>query len=131
MFSDFSIVSYSPKEDVQPAAYPDHQYARFPLPLEEQLEAARQEIALLTQETNSLKASRFGLQRLQNDAKLLTFYTGFPVSNGNTCLKMVLLGCCAKQIKCPPPTPNTGNQNPSSKEAHFGLRYFLSYTWHT
>ncbi|KAM6983416.1 uncharacterized protein LKV04_011355 [Tautogolabrus adspersus] len=46
-------------------------------PLEEQLEAARQEIARLTKENNRLLASRFYLQRFQNDARLLYFCTGF------------------------------------------------------
>lgn len=81
MFSDSSIVSYSPEQEVEPAPHPDHDYVQFPLPLEEQLEAARKEIAQLTQENNLLKASRFGLQRFQNDVKLLSFYTGFQVNN--------------------------------------------------
>ncbi|XP_048105423.1 uncharacterized protein LOC125298638 isoform X3 [Alosa alosa] len=62
---------------VKPAPHPDHDYAEPSQSLEDQLEAARQEITRLTQENNILKASRFSLKHFENDSKLLTFYTGF------------------------------------------------------
>ena len=74
---------FSAREDVRPAPHPDHDYVQLPLSLEEQLEAARQEIARLTQENTSLRVERFGIQRYQNDPKLLRFYTGFQVGPRN------------------------------------------------
>ncbi|XP_048105422.1 uncharacterized protein LOC125298638 isoform X2 [Alosa alosa] len=79
---------------VKPAPHPDHDYAEPSQSLEDQLEAARQEITRLTQENNILKASRFSLKHFENDSKLLTFYTGFrPTAEGmlrwNQAQKMV------------------------------------------
>ena len=114
LFSDLSIVSYSP-EDVPPAAHPDHDYVQLPLPLGEQLEAAQQEIERLTRENDALRASRFGIQRFQNDAKLLTFYTGFSVSNISKCIMVSSLYRVVQKRQ-------------------FGLGHFISYPmqmWHT
>ena len=81
----FGVIFYSEcsaqqHQPVQPAAHPDHDHVQPPLSLQEQLDASRQEIERLTQENTLLKVSRFGLQRFQNDPKLLNFYTGFKVS---------------------------------------------------
>ncbi|XP_060911932.1 uncharacterized protein LOC132988510 [Labrus mixtus] len=65
------------KPEDMPAPLADHDYVKLPVSVAEQLEAAQREIAKLTEETDELLVSRFCLQRFQDDAKLLTFYTGF------------------------------------------------------
>ncbi|XP_020482320.1 uncharacterized protein [Labrus bergylta] len=66
-----------PEIVVTSAPYADHDYIHLSPPLEEQLMAARQEISRLTEEKKMLLESRFCLQRFQDDARLLYFYTGF------------------------------------------------------
>ncbi len=55
----------------------DHDYQAKLQSLEEQLNAARKEIAWLEEENHHLRNEQFNLQHFQCEPKLVIFYTGF------------------------------------------------------
>ena len=56
----------------------DHDYVAAPQSVDEQLAAAQQRISELESDVQSLRISRFSLQRFSNNPSLIKFYTGFP-----------------------------------------------------
>lgn len=55
----------------------DHDYLEETPTVEEQLDAAKREIARLEEENQNLKLEQFHLQRFQCEPKMIMFYTGF------------------------------------------------------
>jgi len=58
----------------------DHNYTTEPQSVEEQLNAAKERIIDLEQKlSESMKISRFGLERFSSNPSMIKFYTGFAI----------------------------------------------------